>query len=279
MIALRSAGTGRPHARPKGVSKALQILLGLMALAGAGATGAQTSNARSQAPFDLSGYWRSLVTEDWSYRMVLPQRGDYVGVPLSLAAKQFADSWNRAADEAAGKQCEAYGAGAIMLIPEHLRIQWQDENTLKVQSDAGMQTRLLRFTSERSSEPASWQGQSAAHWILQPPEQGGDLSRKALGFNIASKQKSVPMGQLGIETTDMLPGLLRKNGLPYGDRAHLKEYWEVDDDSDPDHPEQLLVDTGVLSDPVYLHDDYYFNAVFEKLTDASQWHPSPCSLD
>lgn len=107
-------------------------------------TGA-ASSARQQAPFDPSGYWTSLVTEDWQYRMVVPQRGDYVGIPLNLAAEDFADKWNEAADAAAGKQCEAYGAAAIMLVPEHLHIQWPDTNTLEVQTDAGMQTRVLHF--------------------------------------------------------------------------------------------------------------------------------------
>jgi hypothetical protein len=243
---------------------------------GAGAA----SSGQQQAPFDPSGYWTSLVTEDWQYRMVVPQRGDYVGIPLNRAAEQFADAWNKAADVAAGKQCEAYGAGAIMLVPEHLHIQWQDGNTLKVQTDAGMQTRLLHFGAAPRADAASWQGDSSAEWMLQPPSQGGDLSRKALGFGVAESQKpEPPMGQLRIETTNLLPGLLRKNGLPYSDKARLLEYWEVDADDDPVDAEQLLIDTAVLSDPVYLHDKYYFNAVFQKLPDASRWQPEPCTLD
>jgi hypothetical protein len=219
------------------------------------------------------------VTEDWQYRMVVPRRGDYAGVPLNLPAKQFADSWNKAADVAAGKQCEAYGAGAIMLVPEHLHIQWQDGNTLKVQTDAGMQTRLLRFGAAPRADAASWQGDSSAEWMLQPPIPLGNFQRSLLGFKqaLSDTGSSKNTGQLRIQTRNMLPGLLRKNGVPYSGKARLLEYWEVD--TDPVTSQQLLVDTGVLSDPVYLHEDYIFTSVFEKLADATQWHPQTCSLD
>lgn len=116
--------------------------------------------------------------------------------------------------------------------------------------------------------------------MLQPPQQGGGLSRKALGFGVDGSEKpEPPMGQLRIETTNMLPGLLRKNGMPYSAKARLLEYWELDNDDDPVDAEQLLVDTAVLTDPVYLHDKYYFNAVFKELPDATSWHPEPCSLE
>ena len=42
--------------------------------------------------------------------------------------------------------CEAYGVGGIMRMPGRLRISWQDDNTLKIETDAGQQTRLLHFT-------------------------------------------------------------------------------------------------------------------------------------
>ena len=36
--------------------------------------------AKAAAPEDLTGYWVSLVTEDWRYRMVTPPKGDYASV-------------------------------------------------------------------------------------------------------------------------------------------------------------------------------------------------------
>lgn len=32
---------------------------------------------KTRATVDLTGYWVSVVTEDWLYRMVTPAKGDY----------------------------------------------------------------------------------------------------------------------------------------------------------------------------------------------------------
>ena len=62
---------------------------------------------REAAPIDLTGYWVSIVTEDWRYRMVTPAPGDYQGVPMNRAAAKIADAWDPAKDEAAGDQCKS----------------------------------------------------------------------------------------------------------------------------------------------------------------------------
>src|ERR1043166_563225 len=96
---------------------------------------------RQAAPFDMSGYWVSIVTEDWRFRMVTPPKGDYPDItPLNDAGKKIADAWDPAKDEAAGEQCKGYGAGNIMRIPERLHITWTNDTTLKLETDAGMQT-------------------------------------------------------------------------------------------------------------------------------------------
>src|SRR5215831_5555394 len=72
---------------------------------------------RDAAPWDLTGYWVSIVTEDWRFRMVTPGKGDYLGLPLNDAAKKVAEAWDPAKDAAAGEQCKSYGAAAIMRVP------------------------------------------------------------------------------------------------------------------------------------------------------------------
>ncbi len=101
--------------------------------------------AKASAPFDLTGYWVAFVNEDWRYRMVTPAKGDYRGVPITLEALKVVNAWDPAADEAAGNQCKSYGAAAIMRVPGRLHVTWQDDNTLRLDTDAGMQTRLFRF--------------------------------------------------------------------------------------------------------------------------------------
>src|SRR5947208_6189788 len=131
---------------------------------------AQAPTPRAAAPIDLTGNWVSIVTEDWRFRMVTPPPKDYASVPLNAAARAIADKWDPAKDEAEGNACKSYGAANIMRVPGRLHISWQDDQTLKIETDAGQQTRLLHFTpptgatqAAASVEP-SWQGYSVAEW-------------------------------------------------------------------------------------------------------------------
>src|SRR5216684_382245 len=141
----------------------LAMPVGIFAQGGRGGQGGPPAAAQAAAPVDLTGYWVSIVTEDWRFRMLTPAKGDYASVPLNAEARKVADAWDPAKDEAAGEQCKSYGAAAIMRVPGRLRITWQDDNTLKVDTDAGMQTRLLHFGSWKGGQGApTWQGDSVA---------------------------------------------------------------------------------------------------------------------
>jgi hypothetical protein len=164
-----------------------------------------------------------------------------------------------------------------MQIPERLHITWRDANTLEVQTDAGMQTRELHFqpTAAQKTAEQSWQGNSMARWAMfvQPRGFGGGLAT----LNLAQASKPPPpVGSIVVTTSDMPPGLLRKNGMPYSSQATLTEYWEGQ--TDPVAGTRLLIITSELKDPVYLQGPYVFNTVFEKEADGSKWDPSPCSL-
>src|SRR5687767_14274748 len=127
--------------------------------------GAPPPAPRESAAVDLTGYWVSVVVEDWKWRMVTPKKGVYDSLPLNPAARKIADTWDPAKDEAAGESCRAYGAANVMRIPGRLHITWEDGNTLRIDTDAGTQTRLFRFGAPAATagEP-TWQGQSVAEW-------------------------------------------------------------------------------------------------------------------
>ena len=91
--------------------------------------------SKAAAPIDLTGYWVTIIVPDWRTRMVTPAKGDYLAVPINLAAQKIADAWDPAKDEAANEQCKSYGAPALMATPTRLHITWQDDNTLKVETD------------------------------------------------------------------------------------------------------------------------------------------------
>jgi hypothetical protein len=112
---------------------------------GRGGAGQPPPTAKAGAPIDLTGYWVSLVTGDWRFRMITPPKGDYTSMPLNAEARKIADAWDPAKDEGAGEQCKSYGAPALMRVPGRLHITWQDDQTLKLEMDSGTQTRLFSF--------------------------------------------------------------------------------------------------------------------------------------
>jgi hypothetical protein len=230
---------------------------------------APPSNSREAAPQDFSGYWVSLVTEDWRYRMLTPDKGDYSGITLTPAGRALADKWDPAQDEASGNQCKSYGAPAIMRVPTRLHIQWQGDNELRIETDAGKQTRLLHFNAKAPTSAApSLQGYSVATWEgLRARGTGG------VATTLGERQKAPPQGYMKVVTTQLKPGYLRKNGVPYGADTHLMEYF--DSFKEPDGTTWLIV-TTVITDPEYLAQQYIASEQFKKLPGPTGWNPTAC---
>lgn len=245
----------------------------------------QQPSTRAAAPVDLTGMWVSVVTEDWRYRMVTPPRGDYAGVPLNDVGRKAADLWDEAKDKATGNACRMFGAAGVMRMPGRVRISWQDDATLKVEVDAGGQTRLLRFgggSALRQSEP-SWQGMSRAQWQL--PIRG--RAQGSVGGAIPSDGPIPPPenrggrgaapppsgGTLKVVTTQMKPGYVRRNGVPYSANAVLTEYFDRTVEPNGD---QYLTVTAIVEDPAYLIQPFITSTHFKKEPDGSKWHPTPC---
>jgi hypothetical protein len=251
--------------------------------------------AKAAAPIDLTGTWVSIITEDWRWRMVTPAKGDYVTLPINADAKKVADTWDPAKDEAAGEQCKSYGAPAIMRVPGRLRISWQDDNTLKVETDAGTQTRLFHFGDWKSpGGEATWQGDSVAAWETPRAQRGAGVDTNIGGVPVAPEaagggraaapaaaggragRASAPakFGSLKVTTTHMRPGYLRKNGVPYSGDAVLTEYWDLMKEP---NGAQWVVITSLLDDPKYLTMQFVTSPNFRKEPDESKWDPSTCS--
>lgn len=225
------------------------------------------------APIDLTGTWVSVVTEDWHLRMITPPKGDFEGLPLSEEGLRVAGMWDPERDAASGDVCKAYGAPAMMRVPGRVKISWQDGgNALQIQTDAGEQTRLLHFAGVPPPGQVSRQGYSVASWVygggfspLVPPAANArqeDLARAA-------------GGTLKVVTTNLAPGYLRKNGVPYSEQATVTEYFELV--TDPRGTPWFVV-TTIVSDPTYLLRDFITSSNFKKEPDDSKWRPTPCTV-
>lgn len=201
------------------------------------------ANARAAAPIDLEGYWVSLITEDWRWRMVTPAKGDYASVPLNDQGIRMADAWEPSAHP---NSCLPYGAPNLMRMPLRVHITWSGPNTLRVETDHGMQVRELRFEPDGPRGAPSRQGDSVARW------DGTALE---------------------VRTTNLVPGYLRRNGVPYSASAEVTEYYNT-------HSAFGSVGftvTTIVHDPFYLTEDFVTSSTFRKLEDGSSWHPVPCT--
>lgn len=218
---------------------------------------------RAAAPIDLTGTWVSVVSEDWRWRMMTPPRYDYAAVPMNAEGRRVADNWDPNADEAGGMHCKVYGAASVMRVPGRLRVTWADDNTLKVETDAGTQTRLLRYAPRPVGGERTWQGESRALW--QIPEASGRGGRGGV----------MRSGQLKVVTTHMRGGYLRTNGVPYSDNAVLTEYFVKV--TAPNGDEWLVV-TSSVDDPVYLNEPFVTSTHFKKEPNEAKFAPTPCTV-
>jgi hypothetical protein len=227
-------------------------------LAAQGRGGGAPQSPQAAAPIDLTGTWVAVINEDWRWRMVTPPPRDYASVPMTPAAEQVADSWDPSKDG----RCEAYGAAGVMRLPTRLQVSWESPATIRMDTDAGQQTRRLVFGADAApSGPPTLQGHSAAEWERAGGGRGGRGGAAPQG------------GSLTVVTTNMSGGWLRRNGVPYSASAVLTEHF--DRFAAPNGDEWLVV-TSIVSDPAYLTADFVTSSHFRKEPDASKFSPVPC---
>jgi len=221
-----------------------------------------TQSPREAAPFDLTGTWVSVVTEDWRWRMLIPKKGYYSSVPLNAEGKKAADTWDPAMLASDG--CKAFGASAIMRVPSRLNITWAGDSTLRIDTDAGQQTRLLRFDmSEKPDPERSWQGFSAAEWDRIPAPGG---------LGVSLQRGPGKPGALKVITTNMRAGYLRRNGVPYSDATMMTEYF----DRLSAYGTEWMTVLTIVEDPRYLDQPFITSTHFKREPDMSKWRPTPC---
>jgi hypothetical protein len=249
---------------------------------GGGGAAPAAQNAKAAAPIDLTGYWVSVITEDWRYRMVTPSKGDFQGVPMTAAARTIANAWDPTKEEASGDQCKAYGAPALLRQPTRLHITWEDDNTLRMDSDAGKQTRLFHFGDWKSpGGPPTRQGDSVADWETSGGGRGGrggggGGGRGAAGAAMPVARTMPADASLKVTTTNLKDGFLRKNGVPYSEKTTLTEYFDLMNEPTGD---PMVVVTIVASDPMYLSRSFVISSQFKKEPGDSdaKWKPTECS--
>lgn len=229
-------------------------------------SGAAGQSARAIAPVDLTGYWVSVVTEDWAWRMRTPPRGDYASVPLNDQGIRIADLWTEEQDGS----CLAFGAAALLRTPTRLRISWEDDDTLRIDSDNARQTRRLKFAPGRPPQVPehTLQGRSTAEWqTVESVTASG-----ATGGILTTELAPAPWASLKVMTTHLTAAWLRPNGVPHSAEAVMTEYF----DRFADGEDEWFTVTTIVEDPQYLTEPFVISSNFKRENDPSRWHPIAC---
>ena len=229
-----------------------------------GGPGGPPQSAKAAAPVDLTGYWVSIVTEDWIERMSPDSPPSGTG-----GARGLGSGRGQAAPPPNGEQCRAYAAGGSLRVPTRLDITWADDNTLKIQMDAGNQTRLLHFSpTTPAPTEKSLQGYSVATWETGAAARGGGRG----GPGGPGAAPAAPRwGSLNVATTNMASGYLLSSRAAYSDNATLTEYFSRHSDFGVDY---FTVTAQIVDGPV----TRVTSSTFKKEPNGSKFSPGPCEI-
>jgi hypothetical protein len=180
-----------------------------------------------------------------------------------------------------------------MRLPTRLKIDWTDESTLRIDTDLGSQVRVLHFDPAAPPESTpSWQGHSVAEWLGVPPPanpfgalvaptqeataaRGGAAAGGPPAGGAARAVAPPARGSLKVVTTNLRPGYLRRNGVPYSDRAVVTEYFDRLTMFGNDYLQVVTV----VTDPMYLTTPFVVSNQFKREPDDTKWNPTPCATD
>lgn len=222
---------------------------------GGGRGGGGAQSAEEAAPVDLTGYWVSIVTEDWIERMSpdSPPSGTGGGRGGGRGAAVSPDP---------GEPCRVYGAAGSMRVPGRLHIAWADENTLQVDLDAGTQMRVFHFNA--SGPPPTQktlQGYSVASWQTG----GGGRGGRGRGGGGGPQ-----WGSLNVVTTNMMGGYLLTSRSAYSENAVLTETFILHSDFGQDYlTVRAQIDDG---------GNRMTSSTFKREPDGSKFRPSGCEV-
>jgi hypothetical protein len=206
--------------------------------------------APASAQVDFSGEWAPRFWEDQPERVPGPELGDYLGLPISEAARLRAAAWDASIQTLPEWQCRPHSADYIWRGPSNLRISKEVDPVSR--EVTAFHAEWLRSVDR----PVYMDGR--AH----PPD---NALHTWAGFSTGKWEGNT----LVITTTHLKEGYLRRNGLPRSDRATLSERWFRNGD--------FLTVMTIIYDPIYLTEPLVRTTDYE-LNVAQNIPPYPCGV-
>lgn len=198
---------------------------------------------------NLMGYWEPLMHEDFLERVPGPSVGDYAGLPINDAARLRGQSWDASLLSVPEHQCKPHPSTYGFRGVGDLRI-WE-------QVDEESQQVIALHTHIR------WQAQHRVIWMDDrdpPPDYAAHTWQ---GFSKGRWEGDV----LVVDTTHLKAGWMRRNGLPFSDRATMQDRFIRHGD--------LMTHVMIVEDPVYLTEPIVKTNGF-RLRPNGVMEPYPC---
>ena len=157
-----------------------------------------------------------------------------------------------------------------MRVPGRLNITWADDNTLKIDMDAGTQTRLLRFGQVPAPTQRTLQGHSVATWDTGAAGRGGGFGG---GGGRGGGAPAAPRwGQLRVVTTNTTGGYLLSSRNSYSENAVITEYFMPHSDFGAQYMTVMTSIEDGGGQPRIV------SSTFKKEPDGSKFKPSGCEV-
>jgi hypothetical protein len=176
----------------------------------------------------LIGDWNGLFHEDQPERGPGPELGDYLGIPLNAAGRQYADSWDASRLTLPEHQCRAHVSPYIYRGP--IRVKISEEIDPATQTVVAIKHFLSTYAQERTI------------WLDGRPHPPEEAPHTWMGFSTGRWQGNV----LRVETTHIKQGWHRRNGVPMSARAHMTEFFF--------RHGSVLTQLSITEDPVFLEE-------------------------
>lgn len=204
----------------------------------------------ASAQVDFSGEWAPRFHEDQPERVPGPELGDYLGIPISDAARQRGESWDAAIMTLSEWQCRPHSADYI----------WRGPSPLRVSKEVDPVSR------EVTAFHAEWlRSIDRPIYLDGRPHPSENAPHTWAGFSTATWTGNV----LSVKTTHLKEGYLRRNGLPRSDKATLTEHWIRNGN--------YLTVVAITDDPIYLTEPFIRTTDYE-LDVRQQVPPYPCGV-
>ena len=205
----------------------------------------------AHAQIDPAGEWSPRYHEDQPERRPGPEIGDYLGLPITDAARLRGDAWDASLLTVPEHQCKPHPSDYSPRGPAELRIaKVIDRDT----------QRVIAYHTH-----ISWEAPERDIWMDGRPHPPDYAPHTWQGFSTGKWEGDM----LTITTTHLKIGWIRRNGIPRSDRATVVEHWIRHDN--------YLTWVVIVTDPVYLTEPFIRTTDFVADPD-QQIAPYPCKI-